>query len=144
MLLHYALANKEAEAHPGETAVVHVSAAMEALEDLREVAGGYADALVGHVDERLAVALVYSDAHLAAIRAVLDGVLDEILEDLTDAARVVGADDRRVGDDRDRVALVAVAAGDLAGELDQVHRLALADELSLLQARRRSFASEAP
>ena len=72
------------------------------------------------------------DADLALFGAVLDGVLDEILEDLTDPARVVAADYRCVGHDRDLAPLIAVAASDVARELDKVYRLTLANELARL------------
>src|SRR5256885_5524538 len=109
---------------------------MEPLEDLREVAGGDPDALVGHIDEGFTVPLGDVHADLAPIGAVLDGVLDQVLNDLTDPARVVGADDRRVRRHTYPAALVAIAASDLARELDQIDRLALPDELALLEPRR--------
>ena len=136
MLLHDALAEKEAKSHSREAAVVDIRGAMEPLEDLREVAGGDADALIGHIDEGFTVPLGDVHADLAPIGAVLDGVLDQVLDHLTDPARIVGADHRRVRRHADPAALVAVAASDLARELDQIDRLALPDELALLEPRR--------
>src|SRR2546430_12198055 len=96
MLLYDALAEKEAKSHSREAAVVDVRGAMEPLEDLREVAGGDADALVGHIDERFTAPLGDLHVDLAPIGAGFYGVLDQGLNDPTDPARGVGGDERRI------------------------------------------------
>src|SRR5712692_10490613 len=83
MLLHDALADKEAETHARKAAVVDVRGAVKALEYLGKVGGRDPDPLVGNVDQRLATTLRDYDADLAVFRAVFHSVLHEIFEHLT-------------------------------------------------------------
>src|SRR4029077_10392075 len=130
-----ALADKEAEAHPGEPAVVYVRRAVETVEYLGQVVRRNADALVADVDEGLAVLLRDADPHLALFWAVFHRVLDQILENLSNPARVVVADNGRISGDGDSAALIAVTVSDIPSELDEIDRLAFADELALLESR---------
>ena len=65
MLLHNAAANKEAKAHAGEAAVVHVRRTVEAVEDARQIFRRDPDAVVAHVERRLGVSLADTDPDLA-------------------------------------------------------------------------------
>ena len=80
----------------------------EGLEQALEGLGGNADAGIAHAHLELAVALVGGQLHLASGRRVLDGIGEEVAEDLLQADGI-GVDHQRPGRKRDRELLVAGA-----------------------------------
>src|SRR5712692_7963008 len=80
MLLDNLSAEVEAKSHPGELPIVHVCSPPKALEDVRHVVRGYANAVVGHREVGSVLIPRQLDAHLATARAVLHGIFNQIVE----------------------------------------------------------------
>src|SRR5687767_2433176 len=132
VLLDDALADVQAEPHPRVLPVVDVRRAAETLEDGADILGRDADAVVLHRDARGRSLLPHSHEHRTARRTVFQRIFDEVGEQLRHAVPVEAADDRsrRFDRDPDRVR----GPGDLPPRLDEVDRLALADELAVFEA----------
>ena len=79
----------EAEAAPAAARLVRTRSAVEALEDVRELARIDPDAGVGDVDAGTVVGRRHRDADRSATRRELHRVADEVRDDLADARRIV-------------------------------------------------------
>src|SRR5258706_14503090 len=124
----------QAQAHAVETPIVDIRCARKTLEDARKICCRDANPRVLDGDARVTVLLPDFDPDGRALRTVLLRVLDQVLEQLLDAATVIHADHRCVG--LDGTGLVsAVMRADLLRKCCEVHRLAFANEPTLLEAR---------
>ena len=85
---HDLLAERQAEPRAADLARVRGVDAEEAREDVRLLAGGDAEAGVGHLDAREALAGRRRDRHGAAGGRVLDGVGEQVGDHLPDAVAV--------------------------------------------------------
>ena len=90
--------DREPEPAPAAARLVRPRAAVEALEDVRQLGRLDADARVGHLDPRPVRRRRHVDRDRAAARRELDRVGDEVGDDLADALRVVADPDRRDGE----------------------------------------------
>ena len=88
MLFGNALADGQAEAQACIVLVHHVRAAVEAIGNMRKVFRWNANTLIGHSDMRHIPFLRHGYPDLAPIRAVLDGVLQQIVKQLKDAGMI--------------------------------------------------------
>jgi len=81
--------DRQPETAAAASRLVRPRATIEAVEDPRQLARVDADARVGHVDPRAVTMRAEGDRHLAARRRELDGIPDEVGQDLADPRRVV-------------------------------------------------------
>jgi hypothetical protein len=93
--LDEALDEREPEAQPAVRARRRHVRLPEALEDVRQEFGRDALALVFHLDARRAVLPADAHAHAPALARELDGVVQEVPEDLHQT-RAVAVDDGRL------------------------------------------------
>src|SRR5262249_16388578 len=76
----------DTEAQPGAAHLARARPvhAVEAFENPWQVAGGDADAVVAHLDKGMPALRPDAHAHLAALGRVLDGVVEQVVEDVVD------------------------------------------------------------
>src|SRR5918999_4720923 len=135
--IHDAPADVEAKTDAGFWHALHVRGAVEAIEDPLALVLGHTDAVVAHRDPRRAALDRELDLGQDPAGAVLDRVLDEVVDHLLEARRVDRADHRLA---RDRYlqgdALVVVPAAHRLDHGAQVDRLEIHHLGALLQPLR--------
>ena len=97
MRLREGASDGEAEATAAATRSAGGVGAVEAVEDQRQVLGADAGSVVGHLDDDVGARSADGDHHLAALRGVVQRVVQQVPQDLREPDRV------RVDDDGDRV-----------------------------------------
>src|SRR3954466_2694186 len=90
--------------------------------------------MVTYADARFTILLPHGDVYRCGLRAVLLRVLDEVLDDLFDASRVVRADDGATHIELDRLKPV-LSRNDAGHERAEIGRLTIGHESTLLHAR---------
>jgi hypothetical protein len=136
MLLGYASADKKAQPHARESSVIDIAASVEALEYMLKVFPQYTDALIDDCNVVTASIVPQFYMHRPTLRAVLDGVLHQILDQLQDSDRIVLPNYRLLDLYPAGVALRMVALADLSCQRREVGLFFPADQLPLLRARR--------
>src|SRR5687767_10518952 len=100
MLLHDPAADVQAKPHARESTIVHVRAAVEAIEHEREIFCRDTDAAIRHPDPCESAVAPHSNLDLAAGGTVRRGVFQKMLEYLPDSHGVELPDDGLAGLER--------------------------------------------
>jgi len=135
MLLGDASANVQTQTDARVLPGIDVGRPMESVEDVRLVGRGDPDAVIRDGDTDLAGLAPGPDLDFRAAVAVLQAVLDEVVDELLEAPAVIVAGQPTVRLEDDPLLLWTRALGDVPEQIGDVDGLAANLELALLDAR---------
>src|SRR5262245_56189509 len=94
VLLHDTLADIETETESGKLPVIDIGAAVEPLEEVREISSRYPNPVVGHREIGHARLTPDPHLHLTVGKTILDLVFDEIIQELGEPRAIVSSYNR--------------------------------------------------
>ena len=136
VLFDDAAANVQAEPDARVTARIHVRCPAEPIEDAGHVVSRDPDAVIAHGEVGRATVAPRPDFDRTVLAAVLEAVLDQVVQELLDPAAIKGAGEPLARVDDDPLVARARALRDLTDDLSDVEGLAPDLELPFLDPRR--------